>query len=482
MDVCQYEKYPAGDVVPCHGQCVDSGIRQREASDRIGSLESFTGGSRGVFIRTLQKGLDYFSMTIVSISQQTARRFVLGKQGLWPGRRWRGKRGAADAIHACEAVQLDPLNVVARSQDIVLHSRVIDYKPEYLYKVAYEERKFFDYGGWLAMYPMYDLPYWRLHMQRRSHDKHIEGFVLSHEELFERVRAELRKRGPLGNRDIEGNHIGLWNYRGRKDTSLALYDMWISGEVMIHHRDGFERVYDFRENIAPKEFDYVATEKETEEFFARKAVSFVGMKRESQMLGELKYYLRKEYSKVEMARLLGRWKESGMFEQVQVESGRETYLILAEDVKVLETLEKGRAPKGWNPKETTTLEEVTFLAPLDIVSARGRANKLFDFEYKWEVYTPVHQRRWGYYVLPILYGDDLVARLDPKLDRTTMTLDVKGFWHEGDAPVKSADFADALGKGLIRFAHFLEAKKVDISAIRPMRLRAHVKKMIGEHL
>jgi len=97
-------------------------------------------------------------MKPIVISQQTARRFVLGKQGLWPGRRWKGKVDTANAIRSCEAVQLDPLNVVARSQDIVLHSRVIDYRPELLYKVAYGERQFFDYGGWLAMYPMSNLP------------------------------------------------------------------------------------------------------------------------------------------------------------------------------------------------------------------------------------------------------------------------------------------------------------------------------------
>ncbi|MBV6402902.1 MAG: hypothetical protein CNIPEHKO_03224 [Anaerolineales bacterium] len=418
-------------------------------------------------------------MEPIIISQQTARRFVLGRQGLWPGRRWRGKKGTADAINACEAVQLDPLNVIARSQDITLHSRVLDYKPDYLYDVAYKQRKFFDYGGWLAMYPMSDLPYWRAHMNRRSHDKRIEGFVLNHKKLFNDVRSELRKRGPLGNRDFEGNRIGLWNYRGRKDTALAMFDMWLSGELMMHHRDGFSRVYDFRENIAPKEFDYVATEKEAETFFARKAVAFYGLKRESTMRGEMNYHLHRDYSKAEMANLVEGWKESGMARQVQIEGGRDTYLALGEDVAALESLEKGRVPKGWNPKETTTLEEVTFLAPLDIVSARGRAKKLFDFEYTWEVYTPAHKRRWGYYVLPILYGDDLVARLDPKLDRATMTLEIRGFWHEDDAPVKDADFADALAKGLTRFAKFVEAKKVDVSAIKPVGLRREVKRVIG---
>ena len=417
-------------------------------------------------------------MTPITISQQTARRFVLGKQGLWPGRRWKGKKGTAQAIRACEAVQLDPLNVVARSQDLVLHSRVLDYKPQYLYEVAYEDRQFFDYGGWLAMYPMTELPYWRVHMEKRSRDKRIEGFVLSHEELFEQVRAELRARGPLGNRDLDGNHIGLWNYRGRKDTSLALFDMWLSGELMMHHREGFSRVYDFRENIAPKEFDYVATEEEAEEFFARKTVAFMGMKSESKMRGELHSYLRHDYSPAEMKSLLERWKESGMFAQVQIQGGRETYLALSEDIPALESLEKGKVPKGWNPKETTTLEEVTFLSSLDIVSARGRAQKLFDFDYKWEVYVPAEKRRWGYYVLPILYGDDLVARLDPKLDRTTMTMEIKGFWHEDDAPVKDSDFANALAKGLIRFGKFLGAKKIRTDLIRPTGLRRQVEKIL----
>ena len=422
-------------------------------------------------------------MEPIVISQQTARRFILGKQGLWPGRRWQGKKGVAQAMRTCEAVQLDPLIVIARSQDIVLHSRVLDYKPEYLYNVAYDDRQFFDYGGWLAMYPMSDLPYWRYHMEQRAHGAYVKRHVPNGQmEVMEFVRSELRTRGPLGNRDFDGKRLASQSYRGRKETSVALYDMWLSGELMMHHREGFDRVYDFRENIAPKEYDYIATEKEAEEFFARKVVSFLGLKREVTMRADLNYHLRREYSKAEVADLVERWKESGTMRQVQVEGGRDTHLVLTEDVKVLNVIAKGKVPKGWNPKETSTLEEVTFLAPLDIVSARGRAKKLFDFEYKWEVYTPVHQRRWGYYVLPILYGDDLVARLDPKLDRTTMTLEIKGFWHEDDAPIKDADFANALAKGLIRFAKFVDAEKIKLDTIHPAGLKRTVKKVVSREV
>ncbi len=418
-------------------------------------------------------------MPAITISPQTARRFVLGKQGLWPGRRWKGKKGTAEAIRVCEAVQLDPLNIFARSQDIVLHSRVLDYKPEYLYQQAYEDRQFFDYGGWLAMYPMQDLPYFRYHMQSRARNEYVKYYVPGeHQQLLEQVRLELRARGPLGNRHLNGKRLANQSYRGRKETSVALFDMWLSGELMIHHREGFERLYDFRENIAPKEYDYVVSEEKAEEFFARKAVSFYGMLREPGLKISLESDMRRKYGRDEVGQKLEQWIESGIFKRVQVEGWRDTFLVLAEDLPVLSSLEKGKIPRGWKPKETSTLEEVTLLSPLDIVSARGRAKKLFGFEYIWEVYTPAPKRRWGYYVLPILYGDDLVARLDPKLDRKTMTLEILGFWHEDDAPVKDIRFADALAKGLIRFAKFLEAKKVLMDSIQPAALRKEVQRQV----
>lgn len=98
-------------------------------------------------------------MSPLTLSRRTVRRFVLGRQGLWPGRRWTGRDGVAQAILTSEAVQLDPLQIVARSQDITLHSRVQAYQPEHLHHVAYQERRFFDYGGCLYLYPMPELPF-----------------------------------------------------------------------------------------------------------------------------------------------------------------------------------------------------------------------------------------------------------------------------------------------------------------------------------
>ena len=417
-------------------------------------------------------------MNPISISQRTARRFILGVQALWPGRRFRGKGDVTAALHQMEALQLDPLNVIARSQDIALWGRVLDYRPEHLYRVAYNERRFFDYGGSLYLYPMSELPYWRLHMRRRGeHGRWGPDFAHKHADLLDYLRDELRTNGPRGNRDFKGAPVS-GNYRGRKDTSIALYYLWLTGETMIHHRQGFDRYYDLRERVAPPEFDYAATEQEAEAYFARKNIAFLGLMREKRWRTSFSDDIQRVVSLEEASQRLSALYEQNVIAPVAVEGSQERWIVLVEDLPLLESLEAGKIPSIWKPLGPTTQDEVTFLAPLEIVSARGRAKQVFDFEYVWEVYKPVEQRRWGYYVLPILYGDDLVARLDPKLDRKTMTLHINGFWLEEALPVNDPAFADALGKGLARFASFVEARQVNIESITSKKLQKHIQKFI----
>ena len=417
-------------------------------------------------------------MNPIKISKKTHRRFIMGVQGLWPGRRFAGKDGVADALHQMDALQLDPLNVIARSQDIALWGRVLDYRPEQLYQVAYDERGFFDYGGSLYMYPMSELPYWRLHMKRRSEQARWKDFAAEHPQAMKQVREALRVNGPMGNRDFKGNKA-MDSYRGGKDTSVALYALWITGEVMIHHRNGFDRIYDLTERVASPEFNYSAPEEEAEDFFARKAISFLGLMREKRWRVSFEYYIQRDIEKGEEKEWLMTLHESGVIATVQIEGSKERWIVLTKNLPHLEALETGKIPSAWKPLGPSTKDEVTLVAPLEIVSARGRAKEVFDFEYVWEVYKPDAQRRWGYYVLPILYGDHLVARLDPKLDRKTMTLRINGFWLENDAPVNRPAFADALGKGLARFASFVEAKKMDVNAVTPKKLQNHIRNYVN---
>jgi hypothetical protein len=417
-------------------------------------------------------------MNPVSISKTTHRRFLLGKQGLWPGRRFTGVDGVTAALNQMEALQLDPLNVIARSQDIALWGRVLDYRPEHLYQAVYDERRFFDYGGSLYLYPMSELPYWRLHMRHRGESgRWGPDFASEHATTLDYLREELQANGPRGNRDFKGAPVS-GNYRGRKDTSIALYYLWITGEIMIHHRQGFDRYYDLRERIAPPEYDYAASYAEAEDFFSTSSLSFLGLMREKRWRNSFADDIWRGVSPEEAKERLAKLYEQNIIAPVQIEGSKEQWIALTKDLPLLETLESGKTPSEWEPLGPSTQEEITFLAPLEIVSARGRAKQVFDFEYIWEVYKPLKQRRWGYYVLPILYGDTLVARLDPKLDRKTMTLQVNGFWLEDDAPAADPAFADALGKGLARFANFVEAKKVDIDSIAPKKLQNHIQKFL----
>jgi uncharacterized protein len=397
-------------------------------------------------------------------SKQTARRFVLGRQGLWPGRRCTGVEGTATAMRASEGTQMDPLNVVARSHDIFLWSRVHDYRPAHFDRLLYTDRRFFDYGGSLFAYPMQELPYWRVAMHKREQSPRVVAFREEHPGLMEQTLAEVGERGPVGNRDFEGTKR-VTSYRGRKDTAVALFYLWLTGELMIHHRDGFERVYDLLGRIAPPEFQREATEADAERFFGRKSIAEHGMLGASTWRSGLAYTFERLRDRVLAKHWLQTFLDSGEFVEVRVEGSLTPLLVLGEDVATLDTLEAGDVPPAWTPLSTTTEDEAVFLAPLDVVSARGRAAKLFGFEYIWEVYKPAAARRWGYYTLPILWGDRLVARLDPKLDRKTHTLAINGFWLEADAPTGDGRFARALDRGLEHFAAFVGAERIERSAI-----------------
>ena len=416
----------------------------------------------------------------MKLSKTIVRRFILGKQGLWPGRRWSGLQGTAQAIQSIEAVQMDPLNVIARSHDIVLWSRVLDYQPAHLDLLMYQQRAFFDYGGGLFLYPISELPYWQLHMQRRKTEGRWADFAHNNQPLLEQVRSALRDQGPLGNRDFTGNQR-VNSYRGRKDTALALFYLWLTGELMIHHRNGFDRIYDFRERVAPAEFDYAASETETIQYFARKTVSFLGLVREKGWNTSLADYLYRRIDQEEARQLLKSAIDEGLVAPVQIEDSKETWYVLTSDLPVLASLQEEKIPETWRPMKTDTSQETVFLAPLDIVGARGRAARLFDFEYVWEVYKPAAQRRWGYYTLPILYEDRLVARLDPKLERNSHTMVIKGLWLE-DAQSADEAFLTALSQGLTSFARFVQASQVDLQAIDPPELRKNLQHLIASQL
>jgi uncharacterized protein len=400
---------------------------------------------------------------MLTIDIQTARRFILGKQGLWPGRRWRGLKGTEKAMRALEYLQLDPLQILARSQDITLHSRVLDYLPETWEDLTYHKRRFFDWGDWLAVRPMEELPYWRTVMQRdRIDNPRLRQIAQEHAEAIDEMRTVLHEREVVSNRDFEmSTRTRTQSYRGRKDSALALYYLWHTGEAMTHHRERFERVYALTESVAPLQLIRESSEEETDRFLVLKEVSFGGLSR----IARTNDSFRRGQPYRSAKKVLGTLLADGDLIEVKVEGWKSTHYALGSDIKILRDLSAGHVPKAWKPLETTTTEEAVFLAPLDHIIARGRAKELFGFEFVWEVYKPAHLRKFGYYTLPVLWGDQLVARFDSKLDRITNTLVILGLWLEDKSFGRNEDFAEALARGFTRFMKFLGADKMDTKAI-----------------
>jgi uncharacterized protein YcaQ len=403
------------------------------------------------------------------ISRQTARRYILGRQGLWPGRRWQGLRGTDRAMRAMEDLQLDPLGIIARAHDLMLASRVIDYAIDDWAALTYGKRRFFEWGGWLAVRPMEELPHWRTLMRREGADPTWKAFAAEHAEAIAEMREVLGTGREVANRDFamhERRRVD--DYRGRKDSAVALHYLWRVGEAMVTRRERFERVYARTDRVAPRRLIHESSDAVADDALLRKRVAAEGLTR----FAGVNYLLQRTVGNAELVAWRERLLADGELVEVRVEGWTGPRWALGADIDVLATLERGRVPRRWRPLETTTSEEAVFLSPLDPVSARGRAATLFDFDYKWEVYTPAPKRRFGYYVLPVLWGDRLVARFDARFERTSGSLVLLGLWLEDEALAFDAAFAAAFARGMTRFQAFLGAGRLDAERVTQRAIRA----------
>ena len=412
------------------------------------------------------------------VSVRTVRRFILGCQGLWPGRRSAGRPGTRQALHQSGLVQVDPLNVVGRSHDLALHARVWDYRPEHLDHVLYTSREFFDYGGTLYVLPMGELPYWRVHMARRAAEPKARAFAAEHKQLLTAVREDVASRGPVASRDYAGRGRP-GRFRSGKDTARALRHLWLTGELMTYGRRGFERLYALRGDVAPVDVQHAATPDEADDFFARKALALLGLATAPDWARRFRHLARRRADRDGERRRLDRLLSSGAAVRTQVGDGPPLYLS-GERTNWLEAVERGSVPRSWRTPQADTLTEATFLPPLEFVTARGRAAQWFEFDYVWEVYKPAAERRWGYYVMPILHGDRLVGRADLRMDRAARTLIVPHLWLERSDGARDADLVRAIGLGLRRLAEWGGGDDVRIEASSPARLRAPVARSIRD--
>ncbi len=391
-------------------------------------------------------------MKNLTISNQQARRFILARQGLWPPYEWEGKSGLLSYIRRVGCIQFDPLNIVGRNPELVLQARVADFKPLLLQESLYKNRQLLD--GWdkmMSIYGVEDWPYFHRRRQaaRRKSGKNYEAI----KSVLPQIRQAIEERGPLSSLDLDFNQTVDWPWAPTRLARAALESMYHRGELIIHHKVYTRKVYDFASRHIPKEILSAADPNKTEEqfhdWYVLRRLGSIGLlwnKSGGAWLGMPG--IKSQERKAALTRLL----KQGKVEEVQVQGiGQPLYMRSQDRTSLDKTLNSG----DLSP-------QAVLLAPLDnLLWDRGFIKELFDFYYVWEVYKPLAERRYGYYVLPILYGDRFVARFEPGRDKKSGALIIKQWWWESKP---SKRMQSDLRRCFKRFLDYLGTDKLQIDS------------------
>ena len=384
------------------------------------------------------------------LTKAEARRFLLAHQHLRPPRGLRGKGGILEFIRHVGCIQYDPVNLVGQNPELVLQARVADYTPALLGELLYTDRRLVD--GWdkqAAIHLVEDWPYFARHRDRarREHGDPANPPMTVATGVLDAIRA----RGPLCSANLGHNDTIDWWWGAQTRLGRAsleiLYGM---GEVGVHHRINTRRYFDLIERLLPADLlaasDPNLTEEAYQDWHVARRVGSLGLANPA--AGE--YWLGMGGMKAEPRRAtLARLSVQGVLIPVAVEGiVRGPLFIRASDASFLDA--------------AASAERVTpsaaFIGPLDnLIWDRDLIRWLFDFDYTWEVYKPAAQRKYGHYVLPVLYGDRFVARVEPIVDRKARVLTIVNWWWEADV-VPDEAMIGALAECLIAFGRYLGAQ------------------------
>lgn len=384
------------------------------------------------------------------ITALQARRFMLLKQGLIGRRRFVGEDGALKYVRQAGSIQFDPIDVCGRSPEIALNSRVEGFAKPMLDSLLYKRRELIDYFDKnLCIMPADDFPYFeRVRAAHRAWERSSEEISM----VRQRVRAEIASRGPLCAGDLDMNEKVNWYWSDTRLARAALEHMYFAGELAVHHKRGGVKYYDLIENCLPHAIlergEPYPDDADHNEWRAARRIGAVGLMwaRASDA-----WLCMDDFKAAERTRVFERLCAAGKIQPLEVEGITYPLYMLTEDEKLLE-----EALAMGEPEPRAEL-----IAPLDcLMWDRRLIEALFGFAYKWEIYTPVAQRKYGYYVLPILYGDTFTGRAEIVRDRKRAKLCVNNIWHdEGHLP--SDDERAALNECVERFARFNDCTEIE---------------------
>lgn len=333
------------------------------------------------------------------------------------------KKAVRSIIRQMHLLQIDTINVIARSPYLVLWSRLGDYKSRWLEDLL-AEGALFEYWSHAACFlPIEEYPLYR-HLHNSWLGGRARQWLDEHGMVVETVLNHVRTYGETRSSDFERTDGQKTNWFNWKEEKIALEYLFYAGELMVRKRHNFQRIYDLRERVFAA-FDKVpdVSPAEAHDQFVLNTVHALGVTKAEWIADYFRLY------KADVNAALKRLEKQSRLMTVEVEGWQAPGYIHPDNRKQVEAAAKGKIPHS----------KTTFLSPFDpLVWDRKRALELFNFDYKIEVYTPAPKRKYGYFSLPILYNNALIGRLDPKAYRKEGIFEVKALHLEPDVVVDDA--------------------------------------------
>jgi uncharacterized protein YcaQ len=394
-------------------------------------------------------------MNAQTISAESARRLFLGAQGLLddPARKITHAT-LAKLIEQMGFVQLDSINYVERAHHLTLGSRLDAYRHQHFTRLLEKDRRLFEHWTHDASaIPTKWFAHWKPRFARYETRLRNQWWGPRLGEQPEKTLAEVRERivheGPLRSQDFEhdrkGKSAGWWDWKPQKS---ALEYLWFSGELLVTRREKFQKVYDLTERVLPDAAKLAPPlENEHIEWACRTAFE------------RLVIATPKEIADFWHAITLAQarqWCE-------QAAKSGELVAVMVQSANG-EKPRPGFGLNDWQARLRNLPEapdRIRLLSPFDpVIRDRARAARLFNFDYRFEAFVPEPKRQYGYYVLPILEGEQLVGRIDPKFQRERSSLEIRNLYWEPTIKVTKAR-KKRLDESLSRLANLIGAAKVE---------------------